>query len=139
MTDKSPPEGFEPHFRQSLFTDPWEPLYSKVEPRHVSIGTWLRGVHCNSRGLVHGGFVSTIADNAMGLTCVAGLRDDGREVKGLVTITLNVDFVGMAKLGQWLNIESEIVKLTRQIAFASCNVCADGEVIARANASFKIA
>jgi len=139
MTDKSPPSGFEPHFRQSLFTDPWEPLYSKVDPRHVSIGTWLRDVHCNSRGLVHGGFVSTIADNAMGLTCVAGLRDDGREVKGLVTITLNVDFVGMAKLGQWLNIESEIVKLTRQIAFASCNVCADGEVIARANATFKIA
>ena len=139
MTDNSPPSGFEPHFRQSLFTDPWEPLYSKVEPRHVSIGTWLRDVHCNSRGLVHGGFVSTIADNAMGLTCVAGLRDDGREVKGLVTITLNVDFVGMAKLGQWLNIESEIVKLTRQIAFASCNVCADGEVIARANATFKIA
>ena len=107
MTDKSPPSGFEPHFRQSLFTDPWEPLYSKVEPRHVSIGTWLRDVHCNSRGLVHGGFVSTIADNAMGLTCVAGLRDDGREVKGLVTITLNVDFA-----------IDEIVPLSDQWAFA---------------------
>ena len=139
MTEKLPPEGFEPHFRRSLFTDPWEPLYSRVEPRHVSIGTWLRDVHCNSRGLVHGGFFSTLADNAMGLTCVAGLRDDGREVKGLVTINLNVDFVGLAKLGQWLNVESTIVKLTRQIGFASCNVCADGEVIARANASFKIA
>jgi hypothetical protein len=24
------PEGFEPHFRKSPFTDPWEPLYPRA-------------------------------------------------------------------------------------------------------------
>lgn len=27
------PEGFEPHFRKSGLTDPWEPLYSSCSPR----------------------------------------------------------------------------------------------------------
>jgi hypothetical protein len=29
MTSTEIPEGFEPHYRQSPLTDPWEPLYSK--------------------------------------------------------------------------------------------------------------
>jgi hypothetical protein len=37
MTDTSAitdiPDGFEPHFRKSPLTDPWEPLYSKRTER----------------------------------------------------------------------------------------------------------
>ena len=138
MTNTPPPKGFAQHFKSSLFTNPWEPLYSKVMKNHVSMGTWLRDVHCNSRGIVHGGFVSTIADNAMGLTCVEGLKSQERKVTSLVTISLNVDFVGMAKLGDWLQTNSQIVKLTRSLGFISCHLTANEEIIARATSTYKI-
>ena len=42
MTTDAPiadiPEGFEPHFRKSPMTDPWEPLYSKRTDKAVIIG-----------------------------------------------------------------------------------------------------
>lgn len=138
MTNTPPPNGFAPHFKSSLFTDPWEPLYSKVTDTHVSMGTWVRDVHCNSRGIVHGGFVSTMADNAMGLTCVQGLKFENREITNLVTVSLNVDFVGMAKLGEWLQTESQIVKITRSLGFIGAYLTANEKIIARATATFKI-
>jgi hypothetical protein len=35
------PDGFERHFRQSPFTDPWEPLYSKRTDKAVIVGLRL--------------------------------------------------------------------------------------------------
>ena len=35
MTDTDIPAGFEPHFRKSPLTDPWEPLYSKKTDKAV--------------------------------------------------------------------------------------------------------
>jgi uncharacterized protein (TIGR00369 family) len=133
-----PPEGFAPHFRKSPFTAPWEPIYSKVEAEQVRLGVWLREVHCNSRGLVHGGFVSSMADNAMGLSCVTALEAAGREAGSLVTISLHVDFAGMAKLGAWFETDSDVVKLTRALGFVGCLVSADGTVVARGTATFKL-
>jgi hypothetical protein len=49
MTDI--PAGFEPHFRKSPFTDPWEPLYSKKTEKSVSMGLRLAKPHTNARGL----------------------------------------------------------------------------------------
>ena len=43
------PEGFEPHFRKSPFTDPWEPLYSKRTDKAVIIGLRLAKPHTNAR------------------------------------------------------------------------------------------
>jgi hypothetical protein len=46
------PAGFEPHFRKSPLTDPWEPLYSKRTERAVIIGLRLAKPHTNGRGLI---------------------------------------------------------------------------------------
>ncbi|MBI1358934.1 MAG: thioesterase [Alphaproteobacteria bacterium] len=137
MTDV--PAGFAPHFRKSQLTDPWEPIFSKREPGKVVIGLYAREVHCNSRGMVHGGLIATLADNAMGLSCVETLiAKDRKPEGGLVTISLAVDFVSAAKLGQWVAFDTGYVKTGRTLCFAQAFVTADGEVIARADARFKI-
>src|SRR5262245_39692542 len=41
MTDQ-PPAGFEPFFRKSPLTDPWEPIYSRRSPEKVVLGLWAR-------------------------------------------------------------------------------------------------
>lgn len=139
MTDRAPPEGYDRHFRTSKFTDPWEPLFSQTTDSQVSIGVWLGEPHCNSRGLVHGGLIASLADNAMGLSCVTVLRGEGRDdIGGLVTVTLNTDYLGSAALGAWLATDTNFVKTGGSLCFASCLVRADGEPVARANASFKI-
>jgi acyl-coenzyme A thioesterase PaaI-like protein len=60
-----------PHFKTSPVTTPSAPLFSRRGERSVEIGLWLREAHCNSCGLLHGGVIAALADNAMGLSCVA--------------------------------------------------------------------
>ncbi len=128
------PPGFEPHFRKSPLTDPWEPLYSKTTDSAVALGFVASEQHTNSRGFVHGGLLSALADNAMGLSCA--IQHDA--VGGLVTVNLNVDFLGTAQLGQWIEINSPFTKTGRTLDFAQAFVTADAVVCARANATFRV-
>jgi uncharacterized protein (TIGR00369 family) len=128
------PEGFEPHFRKSPLTDPWEPLYSKRTDKAVIIGLRLAKPHTNARGLIHGGLIAALADNAMGLSCAQQMGG----TTALVTIGLAVDFVGSATIGQWLTVESDVIRTGSTICFAQSLVKADGATIARANATFRV-
>jgi len=136
MTIDTPviPDGFEPHFRKSPFTDPWEPLYSQRTDRAVILGLRLAKPHTNSRGLIHGGLIAALSDNAMGYSCAHRMGG----VSSLVTVGLAVDFVGTAQIGQWLAIETEVIKTGSTICFAQSLVKADDVVIARANATFRV-
>ena len=139
MSETLVPDGFEPHFRRSALTDPWEPLYSRKTDDCLQMGLVLAAPHCNSRGLVHGGLIASLADNAMGLSCVVALSNKGRDVGGgLVTISLAVDYTGAGKLGDWLQINPEAVKLGGSICFARALVTAGEAPIAMAHATFKI-
>jgi uncharacterized protein (TIGR00369 family) len=129
-----PPEGFEPHFRKSPVTDPWEPLFSRRIDGVVQIGLHLRAAHCNSRGLLHGGVVAAVADNAMGLSCGTSMATK----QGLVTLSLSVDYVGTAKIGQWVQVEPRVLRTGKTVGFADALVTADGAVIARASATFRV-
>jgi uncharacterized protein (TIGR00369 family) len=128
------PESFEPHFRNSPLTDPWEPIFSRRTADAVILGLRLATPHTNSRGLIHGGLIAALADNAMGLSCGVKLSDG----PGLVTVSLAVDYIGTAAIGQWLAVESEVIKTGGTLCFAQCRVTADGAVIARANGTFRV-
>lgn len=134
MTAQPIPQGFEPHFRKSPLTEPWEPLYSKRTADYVMIGLWLAEQHTNSRGMAHGGLVTALADNAMGLSCGVKLGNASR----LVTISIGMDFLGSARPGQWLQVEPQVVRTGGTICFAQCLVTADGAPCARGNATFRV-
>jgi acyl-coenzyme A thioesterase PaaI-like protein len=132
------PEGFGPHTRKSPLTDPWEPLYAKPASDRLMLGARVREAHCNSRGMPHGGFLAALADNAMGLSLGVNLAAVRQPVGGLVTVSLTLDYLGAAKLGQWLEFDTDFVKLGRSICFAEATVRADGIPVARARATFKV-
>jgi uncharacterized protein (TIGR00369 family) len=134
MTVTDIPAGFEPHFRKSPFTDPWEPLYSKKTNEAVSMGLWLAKPHTNARGLIHGGLIASLADNAMGYSCAQATG----WTTSFVTVSLAVDFVGSAQIGQWLVVECEVIKTGKTICFAQCLINAGDAVIARANGTFRV-
>jgi uncharacterized protein (TIGR00369 family) len=128
------PAGFERHFRRSPLTEPWEPVYSKMTDRAVIIGLRLAKPHTNGRGLVHGGLIAALSDNAMGYSCALVMG----WTMSLVTISLAVDFVGSANVGQWLAVETDVIKTGKTICFAQSLIKADDVVIARANATFRV-
>jgi uncharacterized protein (TIGR00369 family) len=128
------PQGFEPLFRKSPLTEPWEPLYQKKTDRAVIIGLRLARPHTNGRGLIHGGLIAALADNAMGYSCGQATG----WTTSFVTISLAVDFVGSANVGQWLAIESDVIKTGSTICFAQSLIKADDVTIARANGTFRV-
>jgi len=134
MTVTEIPGGFERHYRQSPLTDPWEPLYSKRTDKAVIIGLRLAKPHTNGRGLIHGGLIATLADNAMGHSCAHVMGS----ASSLVTIGLAVDFIGTAQVGQWLAVESDVIRTGSTICFAQSLIKADDAVIARANGTFRV-
>jgi len=128
------PDGFAPHRRSSPVTAPWEPIYARITPTAYILGLIIGEPHTNSRGLLHGGVIAALADNAMGLSCALGYP----EPRPLVTINLNVDYLGLAKLGQWLEVTTGFVQPGGTLAFASCLVTADGKPCAKASATFRV-
>ena len=71
---RPPRDGFTGRLRPSPLTDPWEPIHTRPLADRVDVGLWLREVHCNARGFVHGGLISALADNCMGHSGRAVLR-----------------------------------------------------------------
>ena len=129
-----PPDGFSKHSRRSGLTDPWEPLYARQTSDAVILGLWAGPAHVNSRGFVHGGLITALADNAMGLSCASKLENVG----SLVTVSLSVDFLSSAHQGQWVAFETRFTKVGSTICFADCFVLADNQPCARASATFRV-
>jgi uncharacterized protein (TIGR00369 family) len=134
-TETAPPPGFARHYRQSPVTDPWEPLYSRKTEGAVILGLQAAAAHTNSRGFVHGGLISALADNAMGLSCSHRLGGE----TSLMTVNLTLDFLSSGRIGQWLEFDTIFVKPGSTLCFAQAFVTADGEPCARANAVFRVA
>ena len=134
MTATDIPPGFERQSRRSPLTDPWEPIYSRLTPDALILGLRLATPHTNARGFVHGGLIAALADKAMGHSC-------GHKMHGahsLVTVGMSIDFISSAQIGQWFTVETDVVKTGSTLCFAQCIVKADGIVIARANATFRV-
>ena len=134
MTATQIPEGFEPQTRHSPLTDPWEPIYSRQTPDALILGLRLATPHTNARGFVHGGLIAAMTDKAMGHSC--GHKMGGTH--SLVTVSMSIDFISSAQIGQWLTVETDVIKTGSTLCFAQCFVKADDVVIARANATFRV-
>jgi acyl-coenzyme A thioesterase PaaI-like protein len=143
------PPGFAPHNRHSPLTAPWEPIFARAEGHALQLGLRVREAHCNSRGFAHGGLVSALADNAMGLSAVATVRAAlsaadraAASPRGAVTVSLTLDFLDSARIGDWLSIRPVVLKHGRTLAFTEAHVWAatgsDERLVARASATFRM-
>ncbi len=133
MTD-TPPPGFARHTRSSPLTEPWEPLFSRRDGEAFTIGLTIARPHTNSRGLAHGGLLSALADNAMGIACALALGGKA----GLVTVQLSLDLMGAAKPGQWLEVAGRPLRTGRTLCFAEALLTADGTPVAKAGGIFRV-
>lgn len=134
------PSGFAPHSRRSPVTEPWEPIYSKTVGTALFLALRVKEAHCNGKGFVHGGLISALADNAMGYSIQTTRAQPSSEAKPRrgVTVHLSVDFLGSANVGQWLEFQPRVLRVGGSLAVADCLVEADGKLVARADATFRL-
>jgi acyl-coenzyme A thioesterase 13 len=128
------PAGFTPLFRSSPFLDLLGPIYNQRSDTGLVIGLRAEEKHCNARGVVHGGVLSSLADVALGYNCAFAQEPP----TPIVTSSLTIDYAGTAKLGDWITIESDVQKVGKSLAFANCYFVVESVRIARASAVFSV-
>lgn len=89
--------------------------------------------HMNMMGIVHGGVLSSLMDNAMG---IAVMLD--RPGESTVTSNLNVHFVTPAREGR-LTVKANIVHRTRRSVTTESRITdGSGELVAISTGSFRV-
>lgn len=106
-----PPPGFLALPARGGFAERNGPWFEKT----AADGTVLRGLrllprHLNALGIVHGGLLTAFIDSAMG---AAAWRATGRRC---VTLTLSVEFLSHARLGDWIEAEATCSGFDSQVA-----------------------
>jgi uncharacterized protein (TIGR00369 family) len=133
------PAGYSPYVRRSPLTEPWEPLFEGRDGDNTRLALQVREAHCNSRGFAHGGLITALADNAMGISAVLAARAAGAgETSGAVTVSITIDFIDSGRLGDWIEFHAAVLKTGRTLAFAECHVKCGERLIARCSATFRI-
>lgn len=88
--------------------------------------------HCNRMGIVHGGMLTAFLDSALAAAV-------GRQTKSAsVTIHLSVDFLSMARAGEWVMAESRVTRATREVVFAEARIHVGEKDIVRGSGVFKL-
>ena len=107
----NPPAPFKLSVRRGPFTTHNGPWFHWADKADFRQGVRLLDRHCNSRGIVHGGFLTGFAD---GLAATAVFRELKRSA---VTIKLNTEFLRSAQSGDWLQGTARIDRATGKMAF----------------------
>jgi acyl-CoA thioesterase len=92
--------------------------------------------HTNRHGVLHGGLVSVMLDNAMGATGSLAVDDSG--LYPMLTISMTTNFLASARVGDTLTATGWVTGGGRRIKFIDGEIRdAGGTVIATATGVFK--
>lgn len=127
------PSGFEPAGFTPGFLDHGGPYYMgpAVEVVRV-VGLLICPHHINYRDAAHGGVISTFADVALS----HAVYDAERPRLAPATVTLTVNYLAAAKLGDWLEARVRIDRLGGRTAYTSGGIWRGDEQIATMSGVF---
>ena len=109
------------------------PFYRPAHGDDTLCGFVAQDKHGNKRGVVHGGMLATAFDVALGN---ASWEAAGQ--KPCATVQLNVHFIGAVQLGEFAQMQAEVVRATRSLVFLRGVMSVDGRVVATADGVWKI-
>jgi len=92
--------------------------------------------HGNRHGVLHGGFISLLLDNAMGVTSSLTASPDGRQP--FLTVSMNVNFIAAARVGEVVHATASVIGGGKRLLFLQAELRkADGSLVATATGTFK--
>ena len=129
----APPLGFVPSEGRGGFSTLNGPYFYRPGGGEMSEQAFFaQKRHANGLGLVHGGMLSAFMD---GVLAAAVWRGTG---KTALTIHLSIDFLDMARVGEWVMGEAKVTRATRDVAFAQGRAYVGGKDVVRCSGVFKL-
>lgn len=126
------PPGFVPVSPMSAFSEHAGPVYVRRGGDGLVHGFRVTPKHANLGGIAHGGMIATFADTILGRF---EMRDYGQMT---VTIRLLVDFIGPARIGDWVEGRSRIIRRTRSLVFSEGSIWTGRHAVATCSAVFRL-
>jgi len=112
------------------------PYWNKGSGIDRVMGLLVEKRHTNGHlGTVHGGVVSSFADIALGSGVVHAL---GNLSTGCATISLNMQFLAVAREGDFLTLQAEVTRQSRQLIFVRGLIMNGDKAIASAEGIWKL-
>lgn len=128
-----PPPGFVLSKNRGPFSTHNGPYFHRMgEDGLVEQAFYVLTRHANGIGIVHGGMLSAFSDGLLAAAVGRGTSQVG------VTIHLSIDFLHMARQGDWIIGEARMSRATRDVAFADGRLHARGVDIVRCSGVFKL-
>lgn len=131
------PPGFHPYYSDDYFYGSAGPLMIRLSGGRLSFGLRVARKHVNAAQICHGGALMFLMDMQLSLAATLDAGIDGFSV----TVNMTSDFVSSARIGDWVQAESRLVKKTRSLLFAEGTLFTNGDrdaLIMRANMICKI-
>ena len=135
MSETDPPSGFIRADFTAGFLDHGGPYF--LQPAQGApqiVGLRIMPHHINYQDAAHGGVISTFADVALS----HAVYDAERPRLAPSTVTLNVNYLASAKLGDWLEAHVRIDRLGGRTAYTSGEIRRDDDLIATISGVFSI-
>lgn len=127
-----PRDGFALTPSRGKFTIHNGPSYRATASGDTRTGLWVLDRHCNGMGFLHGGMMSAFADSALAWAVWSATG------KMSVTIRLTLEFMEIAREGEWIEAHPVVSSVDGDFVHVSANVVKeDGSLVARASAVFR--
>ena len=108
-------------------------LFKTISQDEYHFKTTIKENHLNAAGITHGGFIAAFVDAGAG---TAAHRS--AESNPCVTVSLELKFISMVRLGQELIGKTKIQKKTKSMVFLTCELLAANKIVATASGVWKI-
>jgi uncharacterized protein (TIGR00369 family) len=137
MTDSSATEGHPPTRRRAGINDTLDAVYLEGNPAEGWIRIRYLGTDAfeNGSGLIQGGILAAMLDNAMSRAVVQRMEDD----QIIQTLEMKTTFVAPAPIGPVIG-EGQIVRQGRSIVFLEGRIFSEaGDLLVTASSTAKLA
>ena len=108
---KSPPTGFLQLKGVSPAEDEIGPFYYRKSELGLECGFRVKRKNCNGLGTAHGGVLMSFADYSATMVALQGIKEN------CATVSFNCQFIASARLDDWVEAETEVVRRTRSMCF----------------------
>ena len=108
-------------------------LFKTISQDEYHFKTTIKENHLNAAGITHGGFIAAFVDAGAG-TAAHRSADNNP----CVTVSLELKFISMVRLGQELIGKTKIQKKTKSMVFLTCELLVANKIVATASGVWKI-
>lgn len=138
IEQQGPPAGWVEFAVDDPFQEHNGPLYvaepfEATEEEPLRLGFRVAERHCGFPGMCHGGMIATVLDNALGRSVQKACGIDGAP-----TISLHVDYMNAARVGDWLESRVRILRKTRRMVFLDALLIGPAGIIAKGSGVFRL-